>query len=779
MRGIGGLIVAKTYRTPGVYVQEISTLPGTVAEVQSAIPAFIGYTEKTRYDGRALKGIPERIASLKDFEERFGGTSKVYLDKISVTTSAQKRFSQVDSVSFSKRFLLYESIYMYFINGGGECYVVSIGTFEENESKPSYEPVPFLDAIDSLNMVDEITLIVMPEAVLLGDSLYSVQQKALSHCATAMSRFAILDIKEEIGQQGKEKSILLHWENIPGADSWTRSYKEFRDKIGVMNLSYGAAYTPYIIADTPTNFGYKDIKDRLVDVTDNTKKLCLSDLDPVAYDAVKYLDSAIKDHANLLGAISFAKKALVGGNTSNDNISLGEAIAEAFTNKANKMNIANIGEVLSGLLGSLGSSFASQGTNPEALQLAQLVEAFNGDVENLKTAIEELFNVESADFSAQKDKALQELGICLEAAKDIKSNNIKDIQAELSKIKTALDGLTEKDAEKEATLKVEMEAAFVKLEKAFDSSANPEQAGSNFPKYPLSDELVRHIRDSIAQLIPTIAILCEPNTAGTDTSKNTDVFAQAFSFFGQIKKENFFVFANIVDGPLSTNISETINKNITRLSDGLFGTSAVYRCIHAALQKALRVQPVSASMAGLYAATDNSRGVWKAPANISVSNCLSLTQTITSHTQEELNIDSVAGKSINAVRSFPGKGYLVWGARTLDGNSQEWRYIPVRRFFIMVEESVRRATTASVFEPNDANLWMKVKALIDNYLLQKWKDGALMGASASEGYFVNIGLGATMTEQDILDGRLIVDIGMAVVRPAEFIILRFMHKMQQ
>ncbi|HLU88485.1 MAG TPA: phage tail sheath C-terminal domain-containing protein, partial [Cyclobacteriaceae bacterium] len=121
----------------------------------------------------------------------------------------------------------------------------------------------------------------------------------------------------------------------------------------------------------------------------------------------------------------------------------------------------------------------------------------------------------------------------------------------------------------------------------------------------------------------------------------------------------------------------------------------------------------------------------------------------------------------------------VWGARTLEGNSNEWRYISVRRFFIMVEESAKKATFPFVFEPNDAKTWIKVRAMLENYLSLLWRQGALAGAKPEHAFFVRCGLGQTMTAQDILEGRLIVEIGMAAVRPAEFIILRFSHKLQE
>ena len=193
--------------------------------------------------------------------------------------------------------------------------------------------------------------------------------------------------------------------------------------------------------------------------------------------------------------------------------------------------------------------------------------------------------------------------------------------------------------------------------------------------------------------------------------------------------------------------------------------------------RALTVLPPSGAVVGVYAAVDTNRGVWKAPANVSLNSVSGLTETIDSKEQETLNVDVVAGKSINAIRAFTGKGILIWGARTLAGNDNEWRYVPVRRFFNMVEESIKKSTYWAVFEPNDANTWIKVKAMIENYLILKWKDGALQGAKPDDAFFVKVGLGTTMTAQDILEGRMNVEIGMAVVRPAEFIILKFSHKM--
>ena len=206
--------------------------------------------------------------------------------------------------------------------------------------------------------------------------------------------------------------------------------------------------------------------------------------------------------------------------------------------------------------------------------------------------------------------------------------------------------------------------------------------------------------------------------------------------------------------------------------------TAAYNAAKTALLDHYIVMPPSGAVAGVYAATDTARGVWKAPANVGVADVVEPTVRLDNAHQDELNVDPTTGKSINALRAFAGKGTLVGGARTLAGNDNEWRYVPVRRFFNMVEESVKKSTYWAVFEPNDANTWVKVRGMIENYLTQKWREGALAGATTKDAFFVRCGLGTTMNAQDILEGRMNVEIGMAAVRPAEFIILKFSHKLQ-
>ena len=229
------------------------------------------------------------------------------------------------------------------------------------------------------------------------------------------------------------------------------------------------------------------------------------------------------------------------------------------------------------------------------------------------------------------------------------------------------------------------------------------------------------------------------------------------------------------DGDDNVNITGAFSGSLADLKTA---NNATYFRVQSTIRDFPLEMPPSPSVVGQYASVDNARGVWKAPANVNIDFVVKPILKVTDQQQENLNVDVDFGKSVNVIRSFVGRGpSIIWGARTLAGNSNEWRYVPVRRFFNMVEESVKKATIQFVFEPNDLNTWSRVKSMIDNFLVQQWRAGALMGTTPEQAFYVKVGLNETMDEVDIWEGRMIVEIGMAVVRPAEFIILRFSHKM--
>ncbi|RKP55965.1 phage tail sheath family protein [Pararobbsia silviterrae] len=186
--------------------------------------------------------------------------------------------------------------------------------------------------------------------------------------------------------------------------------------------------------------------------------------------------------------------------------------------------------------------------------------------------------------------------------------------------------------------------------------------------------------------------------------------------------------------------------------------------------------PASSTMAGVYCATDRQRGVWSAPANVAIEGILGISAPVSNAVAGALN-----DTGVNVFRYVNKRGYIVAGARTVDGTATNtdlsWRYIQVRRLFNSAESDIKRAMRTLVFEPNNAPTWEKARSAIDNYLYALWQEGALVGAKHEDAYFVQIGKDVTMTDDDIAAGKMIATVGMAAVRPAEFIILQFTQDM--
>jgi phage tail sheath protein FI len=176
--------------------------------------------------------------------------------------------------------------------------------------------------------------------------------------------------------------------------------------------------------------------------------------------------------------------------------------------------------------------------------------------------------------------------------------------------------------------------------------------------------------------------------------------------------------------------------------------------------------PPSGHVAGVYARSDSQRGVHKAPANEVVSVATGLAMNVTKEEQEGLNPIGV-----NCIRSFPGRGIRIWGARTLSGSDPAWRYVNVRRLFNYVEASIERGTHWVVFEPNDQDLWARVRRDVSAFLRLVWRSGALFGTTPEEAFYVKCD--ETINPPEVRDaGQLIIEIGLAPVKPAEFVIFR-------
>lgn len=269
---------------------------------------------------------------------------------------------------------------------------------------------------------------------------------------------------------------------------------------------------------------------------------------------------------------------------------------------------------------------------------------------------------------------------------------------------------------------------------------------------------------------------------GTALMQNTDIdYTNLFG--GDLKQLAPII--NPVDNPnqsLATILSHIENPSgphltIQQNNNALLNASKAYRTIINHVLSCANILPPSGAMAGVITSIDNEVGPWQAPANTSIVGLVSLPINLTESQQAGLNIDVVSGKSINAIRKFNGLGYLIWGARTLDGNSLDWQYLSVRRTLLFIEQSCKLASRAYVFEPNNKNTWEGVKAMIGSFLTSIWKQGGLIGATPADAFSVECGLGTTMTGEDLLKGIMRVSVKVAVVRPAEFIILSFEQEM--
>lgn len=659
------------YKTPGVHVKEVPVFPPSVAEVETAIPAFIGYTEKAEKRGEDLRNKPTRIRSLLEYHELFGGPYG--LASITVKVDPDNSYA-VESVVPDKRFYLYESMRLFFDNGGGPVYIVSVGGYGstvQNGSEATPQDGGFLPGLKALEKYDEPTIILFPDAQVMAEAdIYSLQQKALAQCARLQDRVGILDVAE-----GK--------------------VSQFRDNIGINNLKYGAAYTPWIYTAYPKEVDFSLIVDSVKKSTDDSKV----ELANITSDSD--LNRLVKDAEYAAGDV--------------------ETITETVAN------------VIKG--------------PPEFKTLGDWYKALTDAVE------------QAGDDNQRKQKLVKLFAGLRELTKGVAKWS-KDLKGgNLVRDAGAYGKSTGRKAFK-TLIGIEKNAHVAALTGEQDvSAAYGDLNGTGWLDMDAAD-------------VPA----SDKKYAGEDD--DLDIQTQVSAILSDINA----VFAGPRDESITGFIDEV--RSAARIHAGmaqkrLYDTHPIIGNMVSNVKRALSKVPPSGAVAGVYATVDRTRGVWKAPANVSLNSVLGPVEAIDDAEQADLNVDATGGKSINAIRAFSGKGTLIWGARTLAGNDNEWRYVPVRRFFNMVEESVKKSTSWAVFEPNAAPLWTKVKSMIENYLIEKWREGALAGATPDDAFFVRVGLGQTMTPQDVLEGRMNVDIGMAAVRPAEFIVLSFSHKMQE
>lgn len=689
--------MATSYKTPGVYVEEIPKLPPSVAQVETAIPAFIGYTEKAEMNGESIAGIPTEVSSFIEFETWFGGAYGYQPGDVEVLLNENNNFAVLEVSYIDKVFYLYEAIRLFYDNGGGKCYVVSVGFYSDDSFTNGIldSSTALNTGLDAIEKYDEPTIIVIPDAVNLDEAeFYALQQAAISQCAKLMDRVAVLDLDER------------------DAVDLDAVIDDFRDNIGISNLKYAAAYSPWLLTSYPRTVDFDLFRNNVRNHDDS------ADIN---------LATSVSSDADLNALVITANNSTTDLNRLAIDIDTLKNPSASLTDHYNFLRSAVL--------------LATEANTVAAFQaLVNYVRALAVIFPTWYTGANRFLN---QDLLNALNSAASDPGTGLR-------NYVKALIA------------YEKNADVNVLLN--------------DGMAGYTAAYQDFPQPDTDSWLgVSDITDDtpaagIEPLATDFGTPVMPSGGAVDDTANRTTVMAALPVLDAIAK-------GLIEFVAKIELAAGTYKKMSQ--DALYANHPIVANIVRAIKKAMSKVPPSGAIAGIYARVDNTRGVWKAPANESVLNVTGPAFQITAEEQSDMNVDAVAGKSINAIRSFTGKGTLVWGARTLAGNDNEWRYISVRRFFNMVEESCKKSTEPFVFEPNDRNTWVRVQGMIENFLTTLWRQGALQGAKPEHAFYVAVGLGKTMTALDILEGRMIVEIGMAVVRPAEFIILRFSHKMAE
>lgn len=660
------------YNTPGVYTEEIPKFPPSIAPVETAIPAFVGYTEKAIRNGESLVNKPTRIESFAEYEFLFGGAPS---QDVTLVLDTDNKFVRADAVA---KLYLYDSLRLFYANGGGKCYIVSVGAYPNSVSSATIET-----ALSLLEQEDEPTIIIAPDAVSDTNGPYEFQKQALTQCKKLMDRVTICDLKKTVDNTTFKNSV-----------------DEFREKIGINFLKYGAAYGPWLRTNLPRTLRRRNV----ILTRDGGGTVQLNSL--TADANIQSLIAELINVESFVDAAVAAKNTLAGtpGLTLKDAL---KALLDTYNSTASAATNVQIGDAL----------------KPVSTFMINIVKQIQ-----LRYALAP--NPATSRFKLKDDI---------------------DKYLNSSKIKTSLRNVADHHK--------------------YLSSLTPDNKKINLLTTGSALDLVAAFlgfTDGSTLLTPPVPDDVPNAYASATTAKQRGDVAIGVVLSGAKEAIAFFNF-----------LESNQNNYEKTLNDALLEAFGTYKELVAKAADALNLLPPSGAIAGVYAAVDRERGVWKAPANVSLNSVISPAVKISHEQQAEYNVDVNAGKSINIIRAFTGKGTLVWGARTLAGNDNEWRYVSVRRFFNFVEESCKKATEQFVFEPNDANTWVRVQGMIENFLTVLWRQGALQGIKPEHAFYVAVGLGKTMTALDILEGRMIIEIGMAAVRPAEFIILRFSHKMPE
>ncbi len=751
------------YKVPGVYVEEISTLPPSVAAVATAIPAFIGYTEKAQdKNGKAYPDdeiVVKRIDTLLEYEQYFGNKPKLARFTLEAGVGRyelkRKKADGSTDAPLLHSHLMYYALRMFFGNGGSSCYIVSVDRYKPDAregkkiNSETAESELIKKGIQKLKEYDEPTLIILPDAINLPENDYYARcQEVLAQCNLLKDRFGLFDVRHEDTDASK-----------------------FRPGIGNNFLKYGAAYMPHLMTSLSYQYAEKDVE------VGGAFWQFQSDSNSKTGIKILYPDTAVD---------SIKPEVVI--NESSGDVSL-QVDGSVLTISGIQSGVTTVADLI--------AAWSNLTDNQKgAFELIALDNSATLSAEEIQLETEHRQVQTDANGLAIKNVSTSESASVTITEEDIQDPDITRTDQNLNiKVKTGGDTVQNVLA---AWNSYNAKGDF-RLEQAGDGSANVTATTLNLTTVVLSGQnsnngLRISFEDAASAGIPTVHITT--GDIGFEVTDDENNRSMTISGAGSTAKDMVDAWNNHTghkggfsilldeqsDGTAAVNAqaTTTFNRGGQATLDSIKDSfTQLYNQIKTDLTQQRVVLPPSSAMAGIYARIDRDRGVWKAPANVSVSSTIAPLIHVTNADQSRLNVDPTSGKSINVIRSFTGKGDLVWGARTLAGNDNEWRYINVRRLFIFMEESIQKSTAFAVFESNTASTWLKVKAMIDSFLYGLWQQGALAGPTPESAYFVNVGLGKTMTPQDVLEGKLIVEVGVAAVRPAEFIILRFMHKLQE
>jgi len=754
------MAVPTTLKTPGVYIDEKNAFPNSIVAVETAVPAFIGYTEFAEFGGQSLKNKPVRIESFMEFELFYGGGFTTTYDIIPVPepTEQPKNYDfKLKGTTYllkhdeGTKFNLYDALKFFYQNGGGSCFIVSVGTFyDKGADKPFTTTDPFMKGIDLLKKETVPTMLLAPDAVLFDkNDCYSLQEHMLMHCGDQMNRVAILDIFD--GHKGLD-------------DPTDNPVDNFRNQVSSDSFDYGAAYYPWL---NTTIVQASEVNHK------NLNPTGLSMLQTICTDAISNLKDPKK-----LAATNYIK--LIKDNpptiTMNDLQAQINALPESEV-----INAVNLIKQRVTLEQKVIAAYALPEDTPNRFDTTQ-------------DAIDKV-NQAKADFISATEKT--------------KNADVKKLIGIVNKLNTDL-GKAAADYDARSILLRNVVTDVVIPEVKKDIVADPDAeipvvGAKKAPEVPISPVItIENTATDATKTLKEQLDQAEQNATDAYLKAKTDpIKSLEDAKFGVKKAQEDLTTAKInleskksdggdlvvptgkvTDAKKALDIAnETLfiakgGPDPSVINNALSIALPEYKLVIENILKKENLLPPAAALAGIYTLVDSQRGVWKAPANVSVSSVVSPAVLIDYAQQEDLNAP-LQGKAICAIRPFIGLGTMVWGARTLDANSLDWRYINVRRTMIMLEQSIKIAAKAYVFEPNVKNTWVSIESMIENFLTNLWKLGALAGAVPTDAFSVTVGLGATMTANDILEGRMNITVRVAISHPAEFIVITFQQQQQK